>query len=64
MSDPDVKAPNRVAGEVDVSPSEHEVYETVELAQELIRALDAESNKHMEQISVDDKGSGPENSSP
>lgn len=62
MSDPNMKAPNHVAGDADVSPSEHEAYETVQLAQELIRALDAESNTRMQQISADDKGSGPENS--
>jgi len=34
---------------------EHDINKALELAQELIRALDAESNRRMEQVSAADK---------
>ena len=34
---------------------EHDPNKALELAQELIHALDAESRKHMEHVSVEDK---------
>jgi hypothetical protein len=53
MSDADVKAPDSLAESAELNSDDSNSFD---LAQELIRALDKASNRHMEQISAGDKG--------
>jgi hypothetical protein len=55
MSHVDMKPLGFWPKHAEVSASQEDSYQTVELADELIRALDAESNEHMQQISAEDK---------
>ena len=55
MSQADVKSSGSGQQDVELRHSEENSYKTVELAEVLIRAMDAESNEHMKQISVEDK---------
>jgi len=54
MSPDDMKQSGSGQEDVELRGQENS-YKTMELAEELIRALDAESNEHMQQISAEDK---------
>lgn len=63
MSNADVKAPDSLAVDAELSLSEQDNWQMFQLARERIRSLDAGSSTHMEQISVEDKCREPEDSS-
>jgi hypothetical protein len=55
MSRVDMKQSGSGQEDVELRDSEENSYKTIELAEELIRALDTESNEHMQKISAEDK---------
>ena len=55
MSQVDMKQSGSGQEHPELKAPEETPYRTMELAEELIRAMDAESNEHMQQISSEDK---------